>query len=111
MYDILDPTAVKNSRYGKPDKTVHLTNVYCSGKEAKLTDCTAHKESLNDGTGYNVAGIMCPPIPTTSTTMTQVPTVATLSETEPTGVPTSTLYLISGVFAVCAILAVLSVVG
>ena len=75
-----------------------------------MTDCTAYKNPLNDGEGFLVAGVICPPIPYTSPVMTFAPTNQRLT-TEATGVSESTLYLMAGIFGVIAVLAILSVIG
>ncbi len=75
-----------------------------------MRDCNAYKNPLNDGDGYLVAGVICPPIPYTSPVMSLPPTNERLT-TEATGVSESTLYLMAGIFGVIAVLAILSVVG
>ena len=34
---LIDSISFSDSRYGKPNKTVHLSNVVCSGSENSLT--------------------------------------------------------------------------
>ena len=110
IHHFIDPTPILNSQYGKPNKTVHLSNVNCYGAESSLRDCSAYKKSINNGNGYSVAGISCPPIPYTSPSMSLEPTVAEVSK-ESSGVSLGALYLLSGIFGVFAVLALLSVVG
>lgn len=58
-----DAQAFNSSRFGKPRKPVHLNNVYCSGTELWLSECSAYKLSLGNGrTLFNhveVAGVSC----------------------------------------------------
>lgn len=96
--------------YGKPKKTVHLSNVNCRGSEKLLSDCGAYKVALNNGDGYNVAGVSCPPIPYTSVSMVPVTTMPPVTE-KAQSVSTNTLFALSGIFGICAGLAVLAVFG
>ena len=59
-----DVQAVNKSRYGKPRKPVHWSNVHCTGNEQQITSCESHKfETLEDKktilSHVNVAGVMC----------------------------------------------------
>ena len=51
------------SHFGKPNKTIHLTKIYCTGSEDMINDCTLTSLSLKDGKniheGTNVAGVKC----------------------------------------------------
>ena len=55
--------AVAGSQYGKPDFTIHYSNVDCVGNEALITDCTYITYSLQQGKNMlpqtNVAGVKC----------------------------------------------------
>ena len=59
-----DVQAVNGSRYGKPRKPVHLSNVHCTGREQQLLACE-HFEfpTLDDKkdilSHVDVAGILC----------------------------------------------------
>ena len=52
-----------NSVYGRPNKTVHYTNVHCTGAEDTIDDCTKQVVPLSDGrTIYlnaSVVGVDC----------------------------------------------------
>ena len=51
------------SYYGKPNKTIHLTQVFCDGSEDRLDDCTVTTLSLQEGKSMlplaNAAGVKC----------------------------------------------------
>ena len=51
------------SGYGKPNKTIHLTNVQCTGSEESIKDCTQEIYSLEEGIKkhgtVDVAGVKC----------------------------------------------------
>ena len=55
--------AVGGSAYGKPNLTVHLSNVYCLGSEQNLAECMYTSLSLKDGKTLleqvEVAGVTC----------------------------------------------------
>ena len=55
--------AVLNSFYGKPDRTLHLSTVVCTGPEEKLTECSLTLLSLENGKDtvqhVDVAGVSC----------------------------------------------------
>ena len=62
--------ALQNSVYGKPNKTIHLKNVFCLGDESDLSECTNTELSLSAGKhlllSTDVAGVDCiydPPTP------------------------------------------------
>ena len=63
MKCITGSAAVYNSHYGKPNGTVHLTNIQCSGEEESISDCTQSTYSLEEGKNkleeVNVAGVKC----------------------------------------------------
>ena len=46
---LLDALAILGSQYGKPNITVHLKNVNCTGNEKTITQCTKTQLSINDG--------------------------------------------------------------
>ena len=60
---VLDATAIGGSAYGKPKLTVHLSNVYCTGSEENIAQCTYTSFSLEDGKALldqvKVAGVSC----------------------------------------------------
>lgn len=60
---VTDAQGLNSSRFGKPRKPVHLNNVYCTGSERWLSECSAYKLSLGNGrTLFNhveVAGVSC----------------------------------------------------
>ena len=71
-----DATAVYNSQYGRPNKTIHLVNVNCQGTEGSIEECTKTAISLTEGKtiykNHSVAGVDChpePPTPPSCTTM------------------------------------------
>ena len=55
--------AVNNSYYGKPNKTVQLSNVGCNGTEDKLDNCDGSHVPPDEGRGLysliNAAGVNC----------------------------------------------------
>ena len=55
--------AVLNSFYGKPDRTLHLSTVACTGSENKLVECSFQLLPLEDGKSIvknvDVAGVSC----------------------------------------------------
>ena len=61
--------AVLDSLYGRPNKTIHLSNVNCDGTELNIDECTKSVIALVDGkTVYKnnaVAGVDCMPEPPT----------------------------------------------
>lgn len=61
-----------DSRYGKPNKTVHLSNVACNGSELALTDCDAAilppENGRNVALLVDVAGVSCQAMVPSSTT-------------------------------------------
>ena len=60
---VLDATSFGGSAYGKPKLTVHLNNVYCTGSEENIAQCTYTSFSLEDGKALldqvEVAGVSC----------------------------------------------------
>ena len=52
-----------NSFYGKPDRTLHLSTVACTGSEDKLAECSSERLSLEDGKviikHVGVGGVSC----------------------------------------------------
>ncbi len=73
--------AVLDSEYGRPNKTIHLSNVNCDGTELNIDECTKSVIALVDGkTVYKnnaVAGVDCMPEPPTppACTVIDVPKV------------------------------------
>ena len=71
-----DVQAVNDSHFGKPGKPIHLSNVFCSGREQQILSCMhteissldEKKEAMNE---TNVAGVICG-----STTSRPIPTIA-----------------------------------
>lgn len=67
--------AVNNSQYGKPNKTVQLSNVGCNGTEDKLDNCDGSHVPPDEGRGLylliNAAGVNCYGKPNTTTTTTE----------------------------------------
>ena len=49
MYLLIGSKAVPGTRYSKPNTTVHLSNVVCTGTEEDIFDCTYKQLSLDDG--------------------------------------------------------------
>ena len=51
------------SYYGKPNRTIHLSDVQCSGDEKDIVSCNFKKYSLEEGKNklnfINVAGVKC----------------------------------------------------
>ena len=51
------------SLYGRPNKTVHYTNVHCTGAEDNIVDCTKQVVPLSDGRSIflneSVIGVDC----------------------------------------------------
>ena len=51
------------SYYGKPNKTIHLSNVQCTGDEKGIDSCNFKSYSLEEGKNklnfINVAGVKC----------------------------------------------------
>lgn len=111
---LIDPTPIMNAY--NPMKTIHLSSVYCTGRENSLSECTVYKLSLNDPSSNNqpVVGVYCPlPNVTSSSSMSQNSASAggvfgTVSTTSTTSY--NALYLITGVFTVLIIIGIGSVV-
>ena len=63
LLDLLYIVSKVGSLYGKPKKTIHLTNVICSGDEHTLTECTSTQLSVLEGKlllhDTEVAGVDC----------------------------------------------------
>ena len=60
IFFFLDAIAFTDSRYGKPNKTVHLSNVACDGSEYTLDQCDASPGEGREVYKYiDVAGISC----------------------------------------------------
>ena len=61
----IDAISQYGSFYGKPNKTVHYTNVHCTGAEDSMEECTKTIISLVDGTtiykNVSVVGVDCFP--------------------------------------------------
>ena len=89
-----------------------MNNVNCRGSENRLSDCSAYKNQkiTNADGSYNVAGVICPPIPYTSSSMAPATTMPPVTERSE-AVSTNTLFALSGIFGICAALAVLAVFG
>lgn len=105
LFFIIAPVAIPNAY--KPQKTVHINNVYCIGTETMLSLCPYFKLPVTDPSGYTVAGVACPlpdsSIPVTSTSNT--PSSGGISAP----VSNNSLYLLTGVFSVLVIVGVMSV--
>ena len=54
---------MQNSFYGKPKRTVHFSNVACSGSEQTISQCSKLSYSLVEGKAaistVEVAGVLC----------------------------------------------------
>ena len=57
--------AVGNSTYGKPRRAIHFNNVYCTGNEDSILDCSYHQYLLDEGkvltdhAEVHVVGVSC----------------------------------------------------
>ena len=60
------------SFYGKPQKSIHMRNVICSGHESTLTQCSYTQLSVSEGKllDTNVAGVDCTGMSTTAPCLT-----------------------------------------
>ena len=71
-YFIVVATPLTGSYYGKPNRTIQLSNTGCNGTEMKLDDCDATILSPQDGlaqfNSVNVAGVNCGASTTSATT-------------------------------------------
>ena len=97
------------SFYGKPNRTVHLTNIYCTGAELSLGDCIYYKLPISRPDAYNVAGVNCslpPPVLTTSRPVVVMPTMGSLEQDN----TENSLYLSVGIFAVLTVVSFVSVI-
>ena len=104
-----------DSTFGKPSKFVHLSNVGCSGNEARLVNCTARtvtQENSNIVDHVDIAGVMCSsrpavptPIPASSTNAR--PAITTTPEVAPVAAVPVEIPL----FAVLGVMVVLFIVG
>ena len=60
---LIGAIAVGGSAYSKPNLTVHVINVYCTGSEESIVECTYTSLSLDDGKALlgqvEVAGVSC----------------------------------------------------
>ena len=72
VFNVLDVHSFLNSPYERPNRTVHLTNVLCSGNEESINACTKTSISLAVGkTIYRnspVVAVDCSPEPPTEPT-------------------------------------------
>lgn len=63
MIFVIDAKGLNGSVFGKPRRPVHLNNVYCNGREERLTECSAFKLLLKNGRNIlehvEVAGVRC----------------------------------------------------
>ena len=56
----IDVAALVGSHFGRPNDTVHLTNVGCFGDEVSLSACGFTRLDIGDAQLYQtVAGITC----------------------------------------------------
>ena len=60
---VIGAVAVRGSAYRKPNLTVHLSDVYCTGSEQNIAQCMYTSLSLEDGKALldqvEVAGVSC----------------------------------------------------
>jgi deleted-in-malignant-brain-tumors protein 1 len=101
-------TAYPVSPFGRPNITVHLTNIGCSGTEQSLSDCTSTKLDISDAPSYpTVGGVQCQ-----SNRTTVVPSSMMMSNTSTmasTATPTSQSQAAnSGITAAAAIFGVIT---
>ena len=72
VFPMVDVISILNSSYERPNRTVHLTNVLCSGNEEAINACTKTSISLAVGkTTYRnspVVAVDCSPEPPTEPT-------------------------------------------
>ena len=65
LISIAGATAVSGSYYGKPNRTIQLTNVVCNGSEEELDRCQKTLLTPENGVAQfsrvNVAGVNCWP--------------------------------------------------
>ena len=104
-----------DSTFGKPSKFVHLSNVGCSGDEARLVNCTARtvtQENSNIVDHVDIAGVIClsrPAVPT--------PTPASSSNarlaitTTPDVAQSAPIPVEIPLFAVLGVMAMLYIIG
>ncbi len=63
FYCFLGAKGFTDSPYGNPNKTVHLSNVECTGDEESLSDCDAVHIAPDEGRDLykvvNVVGVSC----------------------------------------------------
>ena len=101
---IVVATPVTGSFYGKPNRTIQLSNAGCNGTETNLHDCDVTILSPQDGlaqfNSVNVAGVNCG---ASTTTLTTGKSSADESRTN--------LLAALGVVVVLLIVAVLVIVG
>ena len=103
--------AVLNSFYGKPDRTLHLSTVVCTGSEDKLAECNSATLSLEDGKDIvkhvDVAGVSCK-----RPTSTFLPTLSsTLSaEVNERLISYSAIYIIFGVLGSTILIGILIII-
>ena len=104
-----------DSTFGKPSKFVHLSNVGCSGDEARLVNCTARtvtQENSNIVDHVDIAGVMCSsrpavPTPTPASSTNARPALTTTPDVgSQTAVPVEI-----PLFAVLGVMVVLFIVG
>jgi deleted-in-malignant-brain-tumors protein 1 len=102
--DTQNPTPIIDAP--KPQKTIHLNNVYCNGAEKGLAECRYHKLPITDPSSYPVAGVNCPPPNITTSSSSSVIIQATqLPHTE------NALFLITGVFGVFVVVGIVGVLS
>ena len=60
---LLGVLASVGSYYGKPNKTIHIANLQCTGNEERINECTQSLYSLEEGKNklktVEVAGVKC----------------------------------------------------
>ena len=105
-----DAKGINGSFFGKPRRPVHLNNVYCTGREARLTDCSAFKLLLKNGRNIldhtDVAGVRChkPQVTSlmihTNRTMSAMPAPSSKAQAQGSAVTDVSLIVVAAVLGV-----------
>ena len=60
---IIGHQSLYNSTFGKPNRTIYLTNVHCTGDEDELDDCNKYKNTFHIGKFFirdaETVGVQC----------------------------------------------------
>ena len=112
---VTDIAAIVGSHFGRPDDTVHISNVGCFGDELTLGACASTKLDIGDAQLYpSVAGVTCrarsfvlSPVSAPSTTSTPAsPTPTSQGSAGTTASVTNTVIMLAVVVIIAVVAAI-----